>query len=176
MSEPHPENPEEEVSAEIEKEVSAEITENREQPTENLALRRHQLSASIEFTGPLPHPRILRQYNDALTNGADRIMAMTEREQEHRHRMQEKLVEAQIADQQREREERKRGQTFGLLIGLFAVAAGSLTAILDHPWVGGGIGSAGVIGLVSVFVSGRIEQKKSQELKSSDIEDEPGSI
>lgn len=165
MSEPYSENPEEEVSAEI------------EEDRENSALRRHQVSsASVQFTGPLPPPSILKQYNDALTNGADELLSMAKREQEHRHRIQEKLVDAQILDQQQEREERKRGQYFGLYIGLFVITAGSVTAILGQPWAGGGIGSAGVLGLVSAFLSGRIEQKKTQELESSDIEDEAGSL
>lgn len=34
------------------------------------------------FSGPLPPPAMLAQYNDVVPNGAERIMAMAERQQE----------------------------------------------------------------------------------------------
>lgn len=43
-------------------------------------------------TGPIPEPITLEQYNRVLANAADRIVSMAEKEQEHRHRMQEKLI------------------------------------------------------------------------------------
>ncbi len=36
-------------------------------------------------SGPLPPPSDLAQYNDIISNGADRIMAMAEKEQAVRH-------------------------------------------------------------------------------------------
>jgi len=92
--------------------------------------------------------------------------------------MQEKLVDAQILDAQQERIERKRGQDYGLTIGILTICASCATTLLGQPWVGGALGSAGIIGLVSVFVYGRREQQSNQypQLKSSDIEDESGSI
>lgn len=126
-------------------------------------------------TGPIPPPGTLEQYNRILPNAADRIISMAEREQEHRHKMQEKLVNAQVNDAKQERDERRLGQIFGLSIGVVSIVSGSITAILASPLAGGFIGSAGVVGLVSVFVLGRREQKNSQyppQLESSDKEDE----
>ena len=37
------------------------------------------------WKGPLPHPTALAAYNDALPGGAERVVAMAEREQAHRH-------------------------------------------------------------------------------------------
>lgn len=37
--------------------------------------------------GPLPDPETLRKYDDIIPNGAERIMAMAEREQKQRHGM-----------------------------------------------------------------------------------------
>ena len=48
------------------------------------------------------------------------------------------------------------GQVFGLIIGLTAIISGSLTAYHGSPLAGGFIGGGGVIGLVSVFVLGRL--------------------
>jgi uncharacterized membrane protein len=47
---------------------------------------------SYGFTGPIPPPGILAGYDKALPNGADRVMKMAEREQEHRHKMEDTIV------------------------------------------------------------------------------------
>ena len=46
------------------------------------------------------------------------------------------------------------GQIFGFLIGIFAIVTGGYTALNGAPIPGGFIGTAGVVGLVSVFVIG----------------------
>lgn len=110
-------------------------------------------------SGPLPSPRQLEEYARLIPNGADRIMAMTEEQQKHRHVMEAKLVVGKVA-------QIERGQWFGLLIGLGAIAA-SLTCILQgHDWAGGIIGIGGITGLVSVFVTGKASkgEEKSKEI------------
>lgn len=164
-------------SEEVAEEVSAQESNVAPQPR-NSSLS-PQISASVQFTGPIPHPGILEQYNRILPSAADRIISMAEREEEHRHKMQEKLIDSQILDKKQERTEKRLGQIFGLTIGVVAILAGSATVVLNSSIAGevagGFIGSSGVIGLVSVFVLGRREQKSAQ-LESSDIEDEVGSI
>jgi hypothetical protein len=43
----------------------------------------HEVVASCE--GPIPAPSILRSYDEIVPGAAERIIAMAEREQEHRH-------------------------------------------------------------------------------------------
>ena len=50
------------------------------------------------YSGPLPHPKILSGYEQILPGTADRIVAMAEREQEHRHNMQEKMIKTESRD------------------------------------------------------------------------------
>lgn len=166
MNEPHPEK--------VSEEANAEVLDSREPPQGNSAISQ-RIEASFQFTGPLPPPAVLEQYNSILPDAADRIVSMAEKEQEHRHRMQEKLIDAQIFDEKQQRNERRLGQIFGLSIGVVSILAGSVTAVLASPIAGGFIGSAGVVGLVSVFVLGRREQQDTQyppQLESSKIEDE----
>jgi uncharacterized membrane protein len=56
---------------------------------------------SQHWSGPLPHPNALAQFNQIIPNGADRIMAMVEEEQKHRIQYESRVVEAQIADTRR---------------------------------------------------------------------------
>ena len=48
------------------------------------------------FSGPLPHPDLLARYNDAVPNGAERIMVMTEKQSEHRRGMEDRVIDAGI--------------------------------------------------------------------------------
>lgn len=102
----------------------------------------------VEFQGPLPPPDILIQYNDIQPGFAERIVAMAEREQAHRHSLEETVVTSSFKEAQ-------RGQKYGLSIGVVAIIAGAITAVAGAPVTGSIIGGGGVIGLVSVFVLGR---------------------
>ncbi len=64
-------------SEEVAEEVSAQESNVAPQPR-NSSLS-PQISASVQFTGPIPHPGILEQYNRILPSAADRIISMAER-------------------------------------------------------------------------------------------------
>jgi len=66
----------------------------------------------------------------------------------HLREMDRQALQAQI-------DVTRRGQIFGLIIGMTAIISGALTAYHGSEWAGGFIGGGGVIGLVSVFVLGR---------------------
>ena len=167
MNKPHYNNLDEEVSSKTEDNKGYEQDSSLSQ----------QISPKEQLTGLIPPPVILEQYNRVFPDAASRFIAMAEREQEHRHQMQEKLVDAQILDDKRTRTERRLGQIFGLSIGVVAIVAGSTTAIFGAPIAGsiagGVLGSAAIAGLVFVFVLDRREQCNSQNshLESSHIED-----
>ena len=137
----------------------------------NTAAGRLSIEASSSFVGPIPPPQILDKYNQILPGAADRILKMAEKEQSHRHEMQEKLVESQASDFRQDRNEKRLGQIFGFAIGVVSIISGSVTAIQGAPWAGGFIGSAGVVGLVSVFVVGRRDQQDSQTFQQLEDED-----
>jgi uncharacterized membrane protein len=101
-----------------------------------------------KVAGGFPDPELLAKYNTALPGSAERILAAFEEESKHRRKLEADALAARVADT-------RRGQFFGLLIGLSAVISGAVTASLGQEWAGAFIGGGGVIGLVSVFVIGR---------------------
>jgi uncharacterized membrane protein len=46
----------------------------------------------VEFSGPLPHPHYLEQYNRVLPGLADRITKMAEEQSKHRQIMERRLL------------------------------------------------------------------------------------
>jgi uncharacterized membrane protein len=109
--------------------------------------------------GPLPPADELEKYNNAIPDGANRIMLMAEAQQAHRM----KLESDTIGEQMRQS---GRGQNFGFIIGIIALLVGGAVAMYGHEITGSVIGGGGITGLVSVFVYGKRAQRKSMENKN----------
>ena len=107
------------------------------------------------FTGPIPPPDIMEQYEKTLPGSADRIIKMAENQGEHRQLLEKQGLSFSNCAV-------RRGQIFGLVIGIVAIVTGGYTALSGAPIPGGFIGTAGVVGLVSVFVIGS-NRKPPQE-------------
>ena len=109
--------------------------------------------------GPLPYWQDLEKYGKIIPNGADRIMSMAEKQQEHRMSLETTAIKEQLTQS-------KRGQIFGLLVGLIAIMGGVVCIMFGHEWSGAFLGGGGLTGLVSVFVIGKKRQAQSLEDKS----------
>jgi len=109
----------------------------------------------------LPSPEVLAQYNHLGGDAAERIIAIAEKEQEHRHKMQEKLVDARLLAQKQARNERRLWQVFAFSLAVVSVVCGAIAAMLGEPIAGEVIGSVGILGLVVVFVLGLKEDNNS---------------
>ncbi len=105
------------------------------------------------YSGPLPHPETLKKFEEIVPGSANRIITQFEEQSQHRRMLETKVIHNDIFLS-------KMGLLAGFIIGLLAVSGGVYTALLGHEMAGGFIGSAGLIGLVSVFVYGtRMKQK-----------------
>ena len=96
----------------------------------------------LEFSGPLPPPHILAQYNDALPDGAERIVRLTENQTEHRQRLE------------------TRGQLFTFILALVALAGGILLIILGHSAEGLVPVISAVVGLGRLFIYREVTMRK----------------
>ena len=84
---------------------------------------------SAQWAGPLPPPNVLASFNDVIENGAERIVAMAEREQAHR-------ISYENAEQSAIKDDFKRGQYIGGALALVCVAASVFSVYLGaHPTV-----------------------------------------
>jgi uncharacterized membrane protein len=112
--------------------------------------------AAQGFSGPLPPPQMLVQYNQAFPGCAERIVAMAERQATHRQDLEKTAITSN----------RKRELTgLGLLIALSAIACGTYLAIYDKSVAGLGTIIGTVASLVAVFIYGKYTQKKELDQK-----------
>lgn len=81
------------------------------------------------FSGPLPPPEMLAAYKDAFPECPERIVAMAERQSQHRQDMEKADLEGAI-------KLRGRGQIIGALIA-FAGLAGGVYLLANDKSVGG---------------------------------------
>lgn len=111
------------------------------------------------FRGPLPPPEILKEYNNIIGHGAERMMVMTEKAQSHRHQMdrsamalKNRLLRAQATDAAAARKERNFGQRGGIWLCLILAASVVIVAVSGHPVTSAAVAAIG--GAVGLYVHG----------------------
>lgn len=109
---------------------------------EILALRQEH------FSGPLPPPSVLRQYDETVAGAAERIMRMAEKEQEHR-------IFSEQYSLRKSNALLTRGQVFGFVIVLLLIALGTAFVFFGFEAIAIVIFSATTISLAVIFVLGR---------------------
>lgn len=130
----------------FEKELEGKVTK-REIPM--VAHRLTQIAVSEQFSGPMPHPKHLREYEVVLPGAAERILSMAERNLNHNMAGNKSMLDAEIED-------RKRGMRYGA--GLFAllIICGFVSLfVTTNPVVPGLFLGSAVIGGITAFIKGR---------------------
>lgn len=112
--------------------------------------------AAARFSGPLPPPQILADYNRIVPGSGNRIIAMAEKQAEHRRRLETQVISSDITNS-------RVGLVCGLLIGLVAA---TIIAIYGNPQAGVGMGLVTLASLVGVFVYGSRLRFKEREVEN----------
>lgn len=95
-------------------------------------------------SGPLPDPDTLQQYDRVAPGAAQRIIAMGEREQRHRHRI---AVAEQVNS--------LLGVVSAFLIAMAFLAGSVYLGIHGQPELGGVLGGGTLVSIVTVFLKAR---------------------
>lgn len=107
-----------------------------------------------EWQGVIPHPEHLRQFNEIIPNGADRIMKQAEGQSKHRMRLESFVVGFGAVRS-------GAGLVAGFIFAMFVAREGFDLMGQGELIAGGVIVSLDVAGIVGAFVYGR--QQQSQE-------------
>ncbi|MCA3442503.1 MAG: DUF2335 domain-containing protein [Rhodobacter sp.] len=101
------------------------------------------ISQTMSYSGPLPPPAMMAQYNEALPGLADRIMKLAEQEQGIRRRDNGWILSNDTL--------RVVGS---ILVSLGLIAAGVYCGVIGEPWLGGVLGTSGAVaGVASKLLS-----------------------
>lgn len=86
------------------------------------------------YSGALPHPDHVRIWQENVPNGAERILAMTEREIEHRHEMEKREMAIEEAAHPKSFSEAKRGQYLAGAINVFGIGCATYLGSVGATW------------------------------------------
>lgn len=108
---------------------------------------------------PIPSPAELEQYENINEGFAHRIISMAEREQNHRHMIEETGVNAAVAAE-------KRGQTYVLIISAFVIGGLVGLGYLGHPVWGLTFALPALAGLAYPLITGSRQKKRDNGKES----------
>jgi uncharacterized membrane protein len=113
---------------------------------------------SVSFSGPLPHPDILKKFDEVYPGAAKIIIDMAKEQSEHRQILEKTVINSDIRNS-------KLGLIFGFIIGMTGIVAG-VVVIVTGQVAAGSILFAGTLGvLVGTFVYGSQGRRKEREDK-----------
>ncbi len=107
-----------------------------------------EIIRSQQFSGPLPPPMLLEQYEICVPGSANRIIQMTEKEGDHRRSTQNTII-------RRSFNEAARGQFLAAAVALFAMGASVYLGIQDKQVIGSVLGGTTMLMLVTAFLKTR---------------------
>src|SRR3989338_7839901 len=108
------------------------------------------------FSGPIPPPQILQQYNNVVPDAAERIIRMAEKQSDHRMDLERKVVNSNISK-----------SYLGMILGTVIAVCGLLVAkeisVNGHPWAASAIAALDLGGLIGVAIYNGEIQKQERE-------------
>jgi hypothetical protein len=135
--------------------IEKQPTDVREEVTDKLIAQRFE---SMSYSGPIPPPHLLREFNDSIPNGADRIMKMAEQQSTHRMDLETKVVTANNRDA-------LLGVIFAGIIGIIIVI-GSMFLIYNNKNIQGlGILFTSAVAYIGVFLKSKSRDDKNLKEK-----------
>ena len=99
------------------------------------------------FSGPLPSPEVLKEFNAIVPGSAERIIKMAENQSIHRRELEQKVIDSDI-------KRSKWGQILGFVIAISGLIVSGFVAIYGSAVAGSIIGVGTLASLVGVFMYG----------------------
>lgn len=110
--------------------------------------------------GPLPSPQILKEYDSIIENGAERIMAMAEKEQACRLEEKRQNGESNRMLAKRQLDYFKRGQWMGFTLALIVLVSAGVFTYFGYETLAGILLATTLVALVGLFVYSAKRQNK----------------
>lgn len=127
----------------------------------------HQVMQKLEmFSGPIPAPHILKQYDEMDPGAAKQIIDNGVEESKHRRQMEIEMLEIS----------KKRGirrDWMGFGIGIISIFVGAFLIYKDHYVVGTIFSGISILGLVGQFLGNETDVDDSHEQKNDKQKNPP---
>lgn len=136
-------------------------------PTEQ---KTQQISQIIQisresFSGPLPHPDILRGYQELIPSAPERILTMAEKDQQHRIATEDEMLAQNKINIKGSKNANLLSQIFAFVLILILIGVGTILTHLGHHAVGVTIFGTTILGVAGAFVTETLSQRNSDNKK-----------
>ena len=122
----------------------------------------HTTAIAIEskqsFSGPLPHPQILDQYDKIVPGSAEKIISLWEGQVRHRQELEKHAIKSDIRQSY-------YGATLGFIIAMSAIGAGTFLTYIGRPTEGIAAIISALASLVGVYGWGSYQRRKERSVK-----------
>lgn len=106
---------------------------------------------SSSFSGPVPHPSILKEYKKIVPDAPERIFQWVEKETNHRIEKEKFRQKSEL-----------RGQLFGFIFGIFLTIAAIYCLSEDHETTANIIFGSLITSVIGIFVITRFSHKSDK--------------
>ncbi len=121
-------------------------------PSKNNQQNSISFQQSTIFSGPIPHPEILSQYEKISPGFANRIIAMAEKEQDERIKLNNKIVEYQHIQEINDQKIIRNGYYFSLIAILLIVSLCTYGFYMGFATQTATIASSVIVALAAIFI------------------------
>jgi uncharacterized membrane protein len=125
--------------------------------------------ALMEFSGPLPPPGMLKQYDVVVPGAAKDIHDGALQRARHVMDLERLWVEGTLADRRTAREQFRRSQWLAFGLAALLICFGGAAILAGHDWAGATIITGTVVSMILALVWG----KRSRLPRGSPAEEEP---
>jgi len=122
-----------------------------------------KIQVTESYSGTLPKPEILEKYDKILHGTAERILKMAENQASHRQKLEEKVVNT-------DSDNSKLGVWFAFVLAMSTIIGGGFLIYCNKNIEGLVAIVTAIVGLVSVFIYGKYQNKKELEKKEKQID------
>lgn len=129
--------------------------------------QQQQAMAKLEmYSGPIPHPDILRKYDMIDPGAAKQIIDNGVEESRHRRQLENQSLEYM-------RRDRKRRDWMGFTVALVIIGVGAFLIYIGHVVTGSILSGASALGIVGLFLdNGQSNDRKNSDGKKQTNDDD----
>ena len=116
------------------------------------------VSISGTYSGPIPPPQLLHEFDQVIPGAAERILRMAEKQQDHRIRLESRVI---TSDTYRS----WAGLVLGSILAVIIILSGSYLIHEGHDWAGTTLvtGTLGVV--LAAFIHGVNTRRRERDSK-----------
>lgn len=114
------------------------------------------------YSGPIPPPNILKQLNEIVPDGAERIFTMAEKDQASEIALQQGTLELNAKNSARAHKERILAQWMAFFVCILFLGTGAYLVMNGHDKAGGILFGFTFASIVASFLYGTLRRKNQK--------------